>query len=103
MSKAQTVDIHILDKEYQVSCPPEERSALQAAASQLDERMRAIRGSGSVIGLERIAVMAALNLSYDLANAENQASSNSAASEDIQRLDKKLSEALQGLEQTSAF
>lgn len=103
MSKAETVDIHVLDKEYQVSCPPEERSALQSAARQLDERMRTIRNSGSVIGLERIAVMAALNLSYDLANAETKASSSSAASEDIQRLNHKLTQALQGLEQTSAF
>jgi len=103
MSKPQTVDIHILDKEYQVSCPPEERAALMQAAKDLDERMRSIRGSGSVIGLERIAVMAALNLTYDLGKAETQASSNSAASEDITRLDQKLSKALQGMEQTSAF
>ena len=103
MSKPQTVDIHILDKEYQVSCPPEERDALMQAARHLDERMRTIRGSGSVIGLERIAVMAALNLSYDLANAQAQASSSSSASEDLQHINKKLSQALQGLEQTSAF
>ena len=100
---AKTVDIYILDKEYQVSCPPEERDALMQAAKQLDERMRAIRSGGSVIGLERIAVMAALNLTYDLNKAESRASSSAAASEDLQRLDSKLSQALQGLEQTSAF
>lgn len=103
MSTAETVDIHILDKEYQVSCPPEERNALMQAAKHLDTRMRKIRSGGSVIGLERIAVMAALNLTYDLANAETKASTNSSAAKDIQRLDKKLTQALQGLEQTSAF
>ena len=103
MSKPQTVDIHILDKEYQVSCPPEERDALMQAARQLDERMRTIRSSGSVIGLERIAVMAALNLTYDLAKAESSAASSAGADEDIQRLDNKISQALQGLEQTSIF
>lgn len=103
MSQTETVDIHILDKEYQVSCPPEERDALLNAAHQLDERMRTIRSSGSVIGLERIAVMAALNLTYDLTNAENKASTDSAASKDIQRLDDKISQALQGIEQALAF
>jgi cell division protein ZapA len=57
-----TVSIRILDKEYQVQCPPDQQDALLAAARDLDQRMREIRRSGNVIGLERIAVMAALNL-----------------------------------------
>ena len=58
-----TVNIRILDKEYQVSCPPDERNALLQAARSLDERVRTIRNSGGVIGLERIAIMAVLNRS----------------------------------------
>lgn len=84
-----TVTVLILDKEYQVACPPEERTALLNAARELDGRMRAIRSSGSVIGLERIAVMAALNLSHDL--LESQTKSQSA---DLDRLQQKLDEAL---------
>ncbi|MEC8427752.1 MAG: cell division protein ZapA, partial [Pseudomonadota bacterium] len=49
-----TVFVKILDKEYQVACPPDERMALTQAAQELDNRMRVIKGSGSVIGLERI-------------------------------------------------
>ena len=68
----QTVDIHILDKDYQVSCPPEETNALLEAAKKLDEQMRLIRNNASVIGVERIAVMAALNLTYEISKIETK-------------------------------
>jgi len=60
------VPIRILDKEYTISCPVEEREGLQESARLLNEKMRDIRNSGKVIGSERIAVMAALNLTHDL-------------------------------------
>jgi len=69
---SETVFVKILDKEYQVACPREERAALQESAELLDERMRTIKRSSSVIGLERIAVMAALNLSHELLQAKRQ-------------------------------
>ena len=94
----QTTNIHILDKEYQVSCPPDEREALQQSARILDERMRSIRATGGVIGLERIAVMAALNLTYDLMKANVSAEDIMASDEGLQRLDNKLTQALQSLE-----
>lgn len=77
MKNTETVTVAILGKEYQVACPADEQGELLQAARQLDERMRAIRQSGNVIGLERIAVMAALNLSHELllanqANAANE-------------------------------
>jgi cell division protein ZapA len=62
----ETVSVHILGKDYQVACPEEERASLIAAASELDQRMKVIRQSGSVIGVERIAVMAALNLAHEV-------------------------------------
>ena len=68
------VFVHILDKDYQVACPPEERKALIQAAEDLDQRMRTIRNSGSVVGLDRIAVMAALNLCHELHQAQAQGS-----------------------------
>lgn len=69
MSRVPTVTVKILDKEYQVACPPEQELALSAAAKHLDQQMRDIRATGKVIGLERVAIMAALNLSYELLNA----------------------------------
>jgi cell division protein ZapA len=89
-----TVNIRILDKEYQVNCPPEEQGALLRSSQLLDERMRDIRKSGHVIGLERIAVMAALNLTYDLLLLETKATASDKISDDIERVDKKLNAAL---------
>ena len=62
----ETMSVYILDKDYQVACPEDEREALLSAASELDRRMRAIRQTGTVIGMERIAVMAALNLANEV-------------------------------------
>jgi cell division protein ZapA len=67
----QTVAVRILDKEYQVACPPEQQAELLMSAKHLDQQMRAIRETGKVIGLERIAVMAALNISHELLRARN--------------------------------
>lgn len=65
-SNAEPITVAILDREYQFSCQPDERKALREAAAYLDERMRAIRGAGRLMALERIAVMTALNLSDEL-------------------------------------
>ncbi len=60
------VSVKILEKEYHVACPPEERPALLDSAEYLNRKMREIRDSGKVIGLDRIAVMAALNIVNEL-------------------------------------
>jgi cell division protein ZapA len=60
------VSIQILDKEYLIACPPNERDDLLEAARFLNGRLREIRDGGKVIGIERIAVMAALNMANDL-------------------------------------
>jgi cell division protein ZapA len=78
MSKAKTFSVTILDKEYQVACPPEQQADLLLSARHLDEQMRAIRSTGKVIGLERIAVMAALNISHELLQARNGAPARAA-------------------------
>jgi cell division protein ZapA len=60
------VTVRILDKEYRVACQPEEQEGLIESARFLDQRMREIRQTGRVIGSDRIAVMAALNITYEL-------------------------------------
>jgi len=60
------VNVKILEKEYQISCPADERKALIDSAELLNIKMREIRDSGKVVGLDRIAVMAALNLANEL-------------------------------------
>jgi len=70
MSEATRVSIRILEKEYHVACPPEHRHALLDSAELLNRRMREIRDSGKVVGLDRIAVMAALNITNELLTAK---------------------------------
>lgn len=60
------VTVKILGKDYQIACAEDKTHHLIDAALLLDARMKEIRASGRVIGLERIAVMAALNLAYEL-------------------------------------
>jgi len=69
------VGVRILEKEYQVACPVEERSALLDAAEMLNGKMREIRDGGNVIGVDKIAVMAALNLAAELLSIRNRDSS----------------------------
>ena len=59
------VSVRIMEKEYLIACPYDERAALLDAAELLNGRMREIRDSGKVVGLDRIAVMAALNLAHE--------------------------------------
>jgi cell division protein ZapA len=68
------VNIKILEKDYQISCPAEERKSLIDSAELLNNKMREIRDSGKVVGLDRIAVMAALNLANDLISTANVSS-----------------------------
>jgi cell division protein ZapA len=63
---SRTIRVSILGKEYPVSCTPEEQHELLDAASFLDDKMREIRDYGRIIGTERIAVMAALNMAHEL-------------------------------------
>jgi cell division protein ZapA len=66
------VSVRILEKEYQVACLPEERSELLDSAEFLNAKMREIRDGGNIVGLDRIAVMAALNLSHELLKLRNR-------------------------------
>ncbi len=66
------VSVRILDKEYQVACPADERTDLLDSAEILNTKMREIRDSGRIVGLDRIAVMAALNMANDLMHAEKR-------------------------------
>jgi len=66
MSKSDGITIHILDKEYRIACQEDERHDLQRSADYLDKKMREIRDSGKIIGSDRIAIMAALNITHEL-------------------------------------
>ena len=72
MADTKTVRVSILDKDYQVSCEASEVAALQRSANFLDQKMREMKESSNVIGLDRLAVMAALNLTNELLAQSDQ-------------------------------
>ena len=65
------IDIEILGREFTVSCIDEERQGLLDAVDYLDHKMREIRDAGKIVGVERIAIMAALNISHELLNTKS--------------------------------
>lgn len=89
------VSVRILEKEYQVACPIDERSALLDAAEMLNSKMREIRDGGNVVGLDRIAVMAALNLANELLQSRTRdGSSESGLTGKIRQLRERVESAL---------
>jgi len=66
MKTAPAIDVTILGREFRVACPDDEREDLLKAVAYLDKKMREIRDSGKVIGSERVAIMAALNITHEM-------------------------------------
>ena len=64
--KTITLDINLLGRDYKVACKEHERAELMDAVAYLDAQMREIRGGGKIAGVDRIAVMAALNITNEL-------------------------------------
>jgi len=72
--KSKTLDVTIMGRTYKVACSEEERNALLSAVAYLDRKMSEIRSAGRVASAERIAVMAALNITHELLSSRNNAS-----------------------------
>jgi cell division protein ZapA len=66
MSEAKSLQVTIMGREFRVACPEEEQAGLLEAVDYLNKKMLDIRDGGKVIGLERIAIMAALNIAHEL-------------------------------------
>lgn len=94
MSTAQPISIHLLDREYTVGCIAEERDSLLAAAKMLDSKMREIRGGNRMAALDRVAVLAALNLAHDLQQLREETSRHD---EDLSRSLSQMSRKIDGL------
>lgn len=95
MSATEPVSVHILDREYTVGVSPDERSSLMAAAKLLDSRMREVRGSNRMAAVDRVAVLAALNLAHELQQMrDEQHARNRDVERTLQDLHRKLDAAL---------
>jgi cell division protein ZapA len=96
MPEQNTLNVSILDRDYRVACPTGQEKQLTEAARKLDEKMQEIRGTGKVFGVERIAVMAALNLTHELLKASPQNDNSQIA---IERLSAKIDALLPDLDE----
>ena len=89
------VTVHILDKEYLISCNESEREQLHTAVSFLNMKMKEVKDGGKIIGSERIAVMTALNIAHELLAYKRQnADYTKIIDKTVQRLRSKLDDAL---------
>jgi len=92
---SKAVTVHILDKEYMVSCSDGEQHDLMRSADYLDKKMREVREKGKIIGSDRIAVIAALNISHELLTQDNnKAIIDNSVSQRIKNLQEKIEDTL---------
>ena len=84
------VTVKILEKEYRISCAPNHKEGLEQSAALLNSKMREIKSSGKVIGSDRIAVMAALNIAHDLLNQQQQVSDNEQLRKQVKQMRDKI-------------
>ena len=94
------VKIMILDKEYLVSCPDDEKEALEASVKRLSEKMSEIRSSGKVVGIDRIAVMAGLNLAHESIESGIAGNNPNSTGVRLRELNSRIDDALAGFRQS---
>ncbi|GAB2510773.1 cell division protein ZapA [Lysobacter humi (ex Lee et al. 2017)] len=94
MSTTEPVNVRLLDREYTVGCTPEQRDGLLAAARMLNGRMLEIRGANRMAAVDRIAVLAALNLAHELLQLKGEGSREDEIAHSLGRLNARLDELL---------
>ena len=102
MTKEQkAVNIKILDKEYGIACLAEEEDELIDSARIVDTHMREIRRNGNVIGMERIAIMVALNIAHELVKTKKELDQQESATEkQLAKIQDKIEQALANSQKT---
>jgi cell division protein ZapA len=98
VSKTEALTIKIMDKEYRVACPPEEKDNLLASADLLNSKLKEIKQQGSVIGTERIAIMAALNLSHDILSNQSLSAENNDLNKRIDALSERITDSMREIQ-----
>ncbi len=98
MSNNNGLDIRIMDKDYRVACPQEQHASLRNSADFLNDRLNDIKNKGSILGTERIAVMAALNLAHELLSSQQSVTTFDDVDNRMLNLQKKIDIALHDIE-----
>ena len=90
----KTLTVSIAGKDYQVACPAGEEDSLREAAQYLHNLMESIRSSGRVVGLDRVAVMAALNISNELLQSKQHDAEQANVATTMQKLSDRVADAV---------
>jgi cell division protein ZapA len=98
VSKVEPLTIKILDKEYRIGCPEEEKENLRASADLLNEKLNEIKQQGSVMGSERIAIMTALNMSHEILHNQSLATEHEDLNKRIEALSERITESMQDIQ-----
>lgn len=98
MADSGSLDIRIMDKDYRIACPQDQQSSLRNSADFLNDRLNEIKNKGSIIGTERIAIMAALNLAHELLGSQQSIDCHSDVDTRVLNLQKKIDIALRDIE-----
>ncbi len=98
MSKIEPLTITIMGKEYRVACPEEEKDNLLASANLLNEKLREIKQQGSVIGTERIAIMAALNMSHEILHNETLTAEHDDLNQRIDAISERINDSMRNIQ-----
>jgi len=98
MADSNSLNITIMDKDYRVACPQDQHASLRESAEFLNNRLNEIKHKGSIIGTERIAIMAALNLAHELLGSQGSADLFNDADSRMMNLQKKIDIALREIE-----
>ena len=97
-SKTIPVNLRVLDKEYVVACPEEERDTLMASAQYLNKKVQEVREGGKVVSTERIVVISALNIIHEYLQYKQQRETQvDTAKNEITRLENKIELALSAI------
>ncbi len=97
MSKPEPLTINIMSKDYRIACPADEVESLKASARLLNEKLLEIKEQGSVIGTERIAIMAALNMSHEILHGEALKQDHSEINQRIDALSSRIENSMRNI------
>ena len=98
MSNNEPLTIKIMDKEYRIACPEEEKTNLRASADLLNDKLKEIKQQGSVIGTERIAIMAALNMSHEILHSQSLTTEHSDLNQRIDELSERITNSMRDIQ-----
>jgi cell division protein ZapA len=98
MSKSEPLSITVMGKEYRIACPTEEKDNLLASAKLLNEKLEEIKKGGAVIGTERIAIMAALNMSHEILHNQTLVTEHADLNQRVSDISERISESMRDIQ-----